>query len=217
MKGRTKAGAAIGGALALLLAAGPVAAQICSGYPTARGQTSIGARAAFPEGATQIGIEASRNWMNPLGVFANLNLLMPDAEGADNVPVIGLGFAYEVTDMIPVVPAWLSVCPVAAVTIEAGDATGITIPLGVGFGTSIGLTENLDINPFIIPQFVLTRVTTDNVTVTDNDFGFGAGAHVRFGGVYAGVTLGKVFVTGSDLTVAFQGGITIPARAPGAR
>jgi hypothetical protein len=217
MRARRTAAAAIGGALAVLLMAGPAAAQVCSGYPTARGQTSIGARAAFPDGATNIGIEASRNWMNPLGVFANLNLIMPEEEGEDNIPAIGVGLAYEVTDMIPVVPAWLSVCPVAAVTLELGDNTGITVPLGIGFGTSIGLTENLDINPFVIPQFVLTRIATDDITVTEHDFGFGAGAHLRFGGVYAGVTLGKILATGRDLTIAFQGGLVIPARAPGAR
>jgi hypothetical protein len=200
------------GALAVLFVAGPAAAQICSGYPTLPGQTSIGARAAFPDGGTQIGIEASRNWQNPMGAFANINLLMPDAEGADNVPVFGAGLAYEVDRFIPAIPAGLSVCPLAAVTVEAGDDTGITIPLGVGFGTNLMLTENLGLSPFIIPQFVLTRIRTDDVTISEQNFGFGAGAHLRFGGVYAGVTLGKLFVSGTDLNIAFQGGLTIPAR-----
>jgi hypothetical protein len=206
--------AALSGALAVLLMAGPASAQICSGYPTARGQTSIGARASFPDAATQVGIEASRNWHNPMGAFVNLNLLMPDDADADNIPVIGAGIAYEVTDMLPIVPSWLSVCPVAAVTIEAGDATGFSFPLGIGFGTSLPVTESFAIEPFIIPQFVLTRISTDDVS-WDHDFGFGGGAHAKFGGVYAGVTLGRIMATGHDLTISFQGGITIPARAPG--
>jgi hypothetical protein len=203
--------AAVTGVFAAVVMATPAAAQICSGYPTAPGQTSIGLRASFPTAGTQLGIEASRNWRNPLGAFVNVNLLLPDAEGADNVPVIGLGFAYEVTDFLPAVPAWLSVCPVAAVTIEAGDNTGFTIPVGVGFGTTIGTPEAFTIHPFIIPQFVLTRVKVDDVTFSDNNFGFGAGAFVKFGGVYGGVTLGKIMASGTDVSIAFQGGLTIPA------
>jgi hypothetical protein len=195
----------------LVFMAAPAAAQICSGYPTLPGQTSVGLRASFPTGGTSIGIEASRNWQNPLGVFANLNLLMPDDDDLDNQTVAGLGFAYEVTEMLPAIPQWLSVCPVAAVTVQGGDATTLTFPLGVGFGTSFEVADGFAIKPFIMPQFVLTRVSVDDVTVSDNNFGFGAGAFASFGGVYGGVTLGKIMASGTDVTIAFQGGLLLPA------
>jgi hypothetical protein len=197
-------------AFAMALIAAPAAAQVCSGYPTLPGQTSIGLRASFPTGGTSIGIEASRNWQNPLGVFANLNLLMPDDDDLDNQTVAGLGFAYEVGDLLPT-PAWLGICPVAAVTIQGGDATTLTFPLGVGFGTSFDLTEGIGLKPFIIPQFVLTRISVDDVTVSDHNFGFGAGAFATFGGVYGGVTLGKIMASGHDVTIGFQGGLLFPA------
>jgi hypothetical protein len=200
---------AAAGALALALTAAPAAAQICSEYPTARGQTSIGLRASFPDGGTSIGVEASRNWMNPLGVFANLNLVMPDNEG-DRYTVGGLGFAYEVGDFIPAVPAWLSVCPTAAVTVEAGDATRFSLPLGLGFGTVIGTPEGFTIQPYVMPQFVMTRVSLDDVTLTDHNFGIGAGVFAKFGGVYGGVTLGRLMAADEDVTIAFRGGLTFP-------
>jgi hypothetical protein len=205
---------AFAGALVAVFMASPVAAQICAGYPTVPGQSSIGLRASFPTGGTQLGIEGSRNWNNPLAVFANVNLLIADADDVDNVPVFGLGFAYEVAEFIPAVPGWLSVCPVAAASIEAGDATAISIPLGVGFGTTFGTGEGFAISPFVIPQFRFVRVSLDDVTATDSNFGLGFGALLRFGGVYAGVTLGRQFIDGADFDVTFQGGLTIPAIVP---
>jgi hypothetical protein len=205
--------AVVGGALVAAFMATPAFGQICAGYPTVPGQTSIGLRASFPTAGTQLGIEASRNWNNPLAAFANLNLLLADADDQDNVPIVGLGFAYEVTDFIPAVPAWLSVCPVAGVTIEVGDATGFSIPLGIGFGTTFGTGEGFSINPFVVPQFVLTRLALDGAT-TDHNFGIGFGAMLRFGGVYAGVTLGRLLIDGADFDIAFQGGLTIPAIVP---
>jgi hypothetical protein len=209
---RANKGMIAAAAIALAISAVPAAAQICSGYPTAPGQTSIGLRASFPTGGTTVGVEASRNWMNPLGAFASVNLLMPEADGADNVTAVGLGFAYEVTDFLPALPAWLSVCPVAGVTVDFGTHTGFTIPLGVGFGTSFGTAEGFEILPFVLPQFVLTRISIDDVTFSDQNFGIGFGAFAKFSGVYGGVTLGKIFVEGTDVDIAFQGGLTFPAR-----
>jgi hypothetical protein len=210
MKARKTVMTAAAGTMALFLAAAPAAAQICSGYPTARGQTSVGLRASFPTEGTTVGIEASRNWQNPLGVFANLNLLMPDADEADNVAIGGVGLAYEITEFVPAVPEWLSVCPTAAVTIQGGDATTFTVPVGVGFGTTIGTAEGFSILPFVMPQFVMTRVSLDDVTVTDHNFGIGAGVFARFSGVYGGVTFGRIMASEEDATITFQGGLTFP-------
>jgi hypothetical protein len=214
MKARNVTYAALAGAVALVFAAAPASAQVCAGMPTAPGQTSIGARASFPTVGTVLGIEASRNWNNPLGVFVNLNLLMPDADDADNTTLIGAGLAYEVGGFIPAVPAWLSVCPVAAVTLDlGGDATGFTIPLGVGFGTRFA-ANGFEILPFVIPQFVLTRFSVEGVNFDDQNFGIGFGGFAKFSGVYGGVTLNRIFVDGASTDIAFQGGLVFPARLP---
>jgi hypothetical protein len=124
MMGRKGAFTTLTGALALVLTTQAAEAQICSGYPTAPGQTSVGLRASFPTGATVIGVEASRNWLNPLGAFATFNLRMPDDDDADSAPLFGVGFAYEVTDFLPAVPQWLSACPLASVTLgRTGNTT----------------------------------------------------------------------------------------------
>lgn len=197
----------------LALAAAPAAAQICAGYPNSPGQTSVGLRASFPTGGTTIGVEASRNWTNPMAAFVNLNLLMPDDDDADNTPIIGGGLAYEIGDMITAAPAWLSICPVAGVTfMSQNDVTQLTFPLGVGFGMTIATTEDFSINPFVIPQFVLMRVSSDDVSTSSSDFGLGAGGIIKFRGVYGTVTLGKVFADDRDTEITIAGGLTFPPR-----
>jgi hypothetical protein len=213
MKVRYGTFAALAGAVALVFAAAPASAQVCAGMPTAPGQTSIGARASFPTGGTQFGIEAGRNWNNPLGVFVNLNLLMPEDDNEDNVAVIGGGFAYEVGDFIPAVPAWLSICPLVAVAVTTGDATRFDIPVGVGFGTRIA-ANGFEILPFVIPQFVITRVSVDGVTFSDNNFDIGFGGYAKFSGVYGGVTLNRVFMDETDTAITFHAGLVFPARLP---
>jgi hypothetical protein len=215
MSGDRIARTTIAVAAALALAAVPAAAQICAGYPNSPGQTSVGLRASFPTGGTTLGVEASRNWMNPMAAFVNVNLLMPDEDDSDNVAVLGGGLAYEVGGFIPAVPTWLSVCPVAGVTfMSQDDVTTLTFPLGVGFGMTLATTETFSINPFVIPQFVLTRISVEDVSTSDNNFGIGAGGIIKFRGVYGGVTLGKIFVDGSDTDITFSGGLTFPARLP---
>jgi hypothetical protein len=204
--------AAVAGVTALLVGAAPAAAQICAGQPTEPGQTSIGLRGSFPSEGTTLGVEASRNWNNPMGAFVSFNLLLADDDEVDNTPIFGGGLAYEVGSFIPAVPAWLSICPVGAVTFAtANDVTQLTVPLGVGFGTTFG-TPDFSLHPFLIPQFVLTRVSVDDVSVSDNNFGFGAGGFVKMRGVYAGLTVGKILVEGSDTDVAFQLGLVFPPR-----
>ncbi|CAN5716293.1 hypothetical protein BH23GEM9_BH23GEM9_35750 [soil metagenome] len=202
--------AAAAGILVTAFVAAPAAAQVCAGQPTAPGQTSIGARASFPTGATSVGVEAGRNWNNPMGAFVNLNLLMPDADGADNVAVVGAGLAYEVGGSA--VPAWLSICPVAGVTIGFQDNTVVTIPVGVGFGSRFGTPDGFEILPFVIPQFVLTRISEDGVSSSNNNFGIGVGSFAKFSGVYGGVTLNRVFADNATNDVTIHGGLVFPAR-----
>lgn len=72
-------------------------------------QARAGLRVSFPTGGTTFGVEASRTWMNPMGAFVNLNLLMPEAEGADNVAISGGGLSCVIGSFVPAMPTWLSV------------------------------------------------------------------------------------------------------------
>lgn len=203
---------AAAGALALIAGAQPAAAQICAAQVTSPGQSSIGLRAGFSDG-TSIGVEAARNWNNPLGAFASVDLRLSDDDADRNEPTIGAGLAWEIGDYLPPVPAWLSICPVAALAVSFGDnVTTLNIPLGVGFGTVIGTGEGFQILPYIMPQFVFVRISTDELTLTDNDFGIGFGAFAKFPGVYGGITFNRLFETGADIDWTLRAGLTFPAR-----
>jgi hypothetical protein len=184
-------------------------AQVCAGFPTVDGQSSLGGRVGFAS-STSLGVEGSYNVAGPLGFFANLNILVPEEEEADNQSIIGGGASYEVSGFIPAIPAGLSVCPVAAATFSSLEgATTLTVPVGAGFGTTLALEGGPAIMPFVIPQFVLTRISAKDVdVVSDTNFGIGVGALARLGALYGGLSLGKVFVEGSDVDVAIRAGLT---------
>jgi len=184
------------------------AAQVCAGYAAMPGSFSAGAHVSTPAGGTALGLEASANYASPLGSFANFSLVRPDGDGARE-SIFGAGLSYEVTQFVPVIPAWLSVCPVAAVSISSIDGTtNFSVPLGVGFGTTIPLAAGLDLMPFAVPQFVLTRLSVENVTVRDHNFGIGFGALAGMNNLYAGVTAGKQFVEGADdIDVSLRAGL----------
>jgi hypothetical protein len=187
-------------------------AQVCAGYAAMPGSLSAGANVANPPGGSSLGMEASYNFTNPLGVFGSFNLVRP--EGEANHSIIGGGVSYEVTDFVPIVPAWLSVCPLAGVSLSSvNGASTLTMPVGMGFGTTIPILPGaVDVMPFMAPQFVMTRVSVDDVSMTDHNFGIGFGALARVSNLYAGVTAGKEFVEAADIDVAFRAGVTIPLR-----
>jgi hypothetical protein len=189
-------------------------AQVCAGYASPPGSLAAGANIATPTGGSSIGVEASYDFTNPLGVFAGFNLVRPDGEGV-NHSILGVGVSYEVTDYVPIVPAWLSVCPVAAVSLSTVEGTSqLTLPLGMGFATTLPIMPGaIDLIPFAVPQFVATRVSVDNVApFTDYNFGIGFGALARMGPLYGGVTAGKEFVEAADIDLAVRAGLTFPLR-----
>jgi hypothetical protein len=186
-------------------------AQVCAGYSAMPGAFSAGANLSSPPGGTAFGLEASANYSGPLASFASFNLVRPEGEGARE-SILGAGLAYEVTEFVPVIPTWLSVCPSAAVSISSIEGTtNFTVPLGVGFGTTLPLVAGIDLMPFVMPQFVITRVAIDDIAVRDHNFGIGFGALAGIGNVYAGVTAGKQFVDAAeDIDIALRAGLRFP-------
>jgi hypothetical protein len=213
-------------AIAALVTAGALAApidelraQVCAGYPTARGEWSIGPRIGFiPEGEAfgrvvpagiSFGVEASWNSPGPWGFFGNVNLIVPDDDDGENQNMFGAGVAFEVQNFVPIIPAGLQVCPVAAVSVDQVDgATRFTVPVGIGFGMQLPVTPGVQLLPFLMPQFNLVRISLDDVE-TDHNFGFEAGAYARLGSLYGGASFGRSFVEGASITWAVRGGITM--------
>jgi hypothetical protein len=183
-------------------------AQVCVGYSAMPGSFSAGANLSTPAGGNILGLEASANYASPLASFATFSLVRPADEGTRE-SIIGAGLSYEITDFVPAIPTWLSVCPTAGLTIGSSDGvTNFQVPLGVGFGTSIPIAAGFDVMPFVIPQFVLTRFAVDDITVGDHNFGIGFGALAGFGNVYAGVTAGKQFTDAAqDIDLSLRAGM----------
>jgi hypothetical protein len=186
-------------------------AQVCAGYAAVPGAFSAGANVANVPGGTSLGLEGSYNYTSPFSSFARFNLVRPEDEG-ENQSIVGVGVSYEITDFVPIIPTWLEVCPLAAVGLSSVDGTSeFRVPLGVGVGTTIPLIAGtVDLMPFAVPQFVLTRISIDDVSVSDHNFGIGFGALARFSNIYAGVTADKDFVDASDIDVSFRAGVTFP-------
>jgi hypothetical protein len=206
---------AIAAAAALMVgSAGVAEAQVCAGQPTAAGQWAIGGRAAWPSepSGLLLGAEGSYNIPGPLGFFASLNLVTPDDDNAPSQNLLGAGVAFEADQYLPV-PGWLSVCPIAAVSIGTSDGTtNFTVPVGVGLGTTFSVAPGMDIMPYAIPQFVLTRVSATNVDVaTDTNFGIEVGAMAGVGPVYVGVGFNRRFNQDAELDIPLvRAGVRLP-------
>jgi hypothetical protein len=205
---------AIGALLAY--SASEAAAQACAGFPAAQGQFSLGARWSSSVGVltdgegTALGVEGSLNRFGRAAVFGVLNLITPDDDG-DQHAAVGVGAAYDITDMIPALPTWLNVCPVASVTYTQIDGNArFGIPLGIGFGASIGVPEGpFTLMPYAIPTFRLVRFGLDEIN-WENNFGIGFGALARFDMFYVGVEFDRMFVDDADFDIALRGGIRFP-------
>jgi hypothetical protein len=190
---------------------GQADAQTCAGYPAMPGALAAGASFASPPGGTSLGVEASYNYAGPMGSFAHFNLVTPEGDG-ERASIIGAGVSYDIAGFVPAIPTWLSTCPLAAVSVTRVDGTTeFTIPVGVGFGMTIPLVADaIDIMPFAIPQFVLTRLSVEGATVRDHNFGIGFGALARFANIYAGVTANRDFVEAAEIDLSIRAGLTIP-------
>lgn len=195
-----------------LVAVSDANAQYCAGFPTAGGQASLGLRASFPASGDVFGVEGSYNMMGPLAVFGSANLASPANDG-DDYGIFGAGVAFDISNMVPPVLPGFSVCPVAAISFSSVDGdTNMRIPLGVGFAADFGTPGGPTVMPYAIPQFVLMRFGHDGHTDTVNEFGIEAGFLARFGGLYAGVALNRLFVDQADNDFAVRVGWTFGAR-----
>jgi hypothetical protein len=214
----TKLGTIIVAAAAAVLLAVPAqeaSAQACAGWPAGQGQFSVGPRFAGAawtgdDVGGSFGVEAGLNRVGNAAVFGYLDLVS-GINAEDRDPVIGFGAAYEVGNLVPALPGWVSVCPVASVAAHRIDGTTyFSVPLGLGFGTEVGAPGALTVLPYAIPQFQLFQAGLDDIT-WDHRFGIGFGALARIGNVgYAGVEFNRAFVDGADFDLALRGGITFP-------
>jgi len=183
-------------------------AQICVGFPTSPGQFSAAVNANFPTGGNQFGFDASYNLEAPLSVYAGI--IHDDREVGPSVTSLGGGVAFEVAALTDALPAGMSACPTVALNLATAEGLDnvLSIPVGVGFGTTLALGETMTLSPFVIPQFRWTASTDDVDASTDWLLSGGVILGGFLGPMYAGATVNHIFVEGADSVLGFTVGIT---------
>lgn len=195
-------------AAAALTFAGTASAQICAGFPTMDGQASLAAVVNFPEDIDEFGVEGSYNLAGPLAL--NAGYLRTDLGSDATVNNFTVGAAFDITSMVGPQPASISLCPVASFTysdVSDGGSTS-TVPVGLGFGTALPVGATSSLQPYVIPQIVLSRVNTDGAE-WGNEFGLRGGANLTFGQFFVGAEVNTLFVEGSDAVFGIKGGIRL--------
>jgi len=194
--------------LVLVLAA-EAAAQACIGFPQgSRG--ALYAEFGFPENAssyTLAGMVSSRDG----GLFfqGGFGITAFDVEQAENLKAVSGGMAFEIASLAP---EW-SVCPLAAATYAwVEDLNSLTVPFGVGIGTTVQLGAGGDaaLTPFAVPQFLYARLSFDDVddsAESDVFVGLGAGATVSVGSFLFGGQVSKVFEEDEDAVFSLVAGV----------
>lgn len=212
-------------AAAALTFAGSASAQVCAGFPTLDGQFSLAGVANFPEDLDQFGVEGSFNLAGPLALNAAYLNTSGEGDGNDSANTFRGGVSFDVTSLIGPAPATISLCPTAAFEYTTfddvdGDVNFQSVPVGLGFGTSLPVGVTSSLQPFVVPQVVFSRISADNVdTDWESNFGIRGGANLTFGQFFIGGEINKLFVdedralsanlTGDELTFGIKAGIRL--------
>ena len=191
-------------AAATVALAGSAQAQICAGYPSSDRGFYFGGRADFPDGGDSFGVEANYNASGPLGVYGGLNVVSTEGVDDSDVNVFFVGAAFEVASLGAFIGPEISVCPNIEVNFSDEDNSGQVIPIGLGFGGSLG-TPGVAIHPYVNPQFIIFRFDDD----TETEFGGRAGVMLGIGMFSVGGELRHVFVDGADPEFGIRFGVRI--------
>ncbi len=199
---------------------GSAGAQVCAGYPTAERQFSIGANAQFVDESELgdiLGVEASYNVQGPLSVFGGLTVV-DGQDVIDDVNIYSAGLAYEfVTPRTAEAPS-ISLCPQLSFSYGTIDGlgSGLNVPLGFGFGTTLPAGTGVDISPFVVPQLIFSRFEADedlgfgdDGTDTSTDAGVYGGVNVSFRNFWVGGSITHVLARNSDTQFGIRVGLRL--------
>lgn len=194
-------------ALATVALAAPAQAQICAGYPSSDRGFYFGGRADFPEGLDSYGVEANYNASGPLGVYGGLNVVSLDVVDDGGFNVFFAGAALEIASLGAIIGPEVSVCPNVEVHFSDEDDAGFAVPIGLGFGGSLG-TPGVAIHPYVNPQLFILRSGGDD-SETDTEFGGKAGVMLGIGMFSIGGEVQQRFVDNSDPVFGIRFGLRI--------
>lgn len=194
-------------ALATVALAGTAQAQICAGFPSSDRGFYFGGRADFPENLDSFGVEANYNPAGPLGVYGGLNVVSVEEVDDSDVNLFHVGVAFDVAALGAMIGPQVSVCPNVEVQFSDEDDYGQIIPIGIGFGGSLG-TPGMAIQPYVNPQLVIFRSGGDD-SETETEFGARAGVMVGLGMFSVGGEVRHYFIDNADPQFGIRFGVKI--------
>ncbi len=199
-----------------LATAGEGLAQACIGTPTVSGQRALSVGVGFPEAATNYNVGLHVNAMGPLSYQASYSHTAFDGT-AGSMNTVGADVAYRLPSPVIAGNIPITGCPVAGVSygMSSGnvDQTQLTVPVGFGLGTRVGVGAGMALVPYVTPQFVFSRTSTqlnnERVVSTRNGLGATVGAALDFGPFYAGVDVNTTRWNGTVPTTNSQAGLRV--------
>jgi len=209
-------------AIAAALAAAPVSAQICTGFPTVDGQKAITAGIGFPEDSKTYSLRGAVDLTGPLSVNGGVAVGTID-EVDDKAYSFGANVAYELKGLS------FSACPVVGLNYntfsmeESGatmDVSALNIPLGFGVGQTFAAGSN-SFGLYAVPQFVISRASMDveipglgsaEESETDTFFGADIGALFKAGSFFAGASVNVTSQADSDAVFGLNVGMLFGRR-----
>jgi hypothetical protein len=193
-------------AAAAVAVAGTAQAQVCAGFPIHDNQGTISARADFPSGADQYGVEGAFNFTGPLSLNAGY-IYTKDNSGvtAGHLDTFRAGAAVDISGYTAAMLPGISVCPnVRADFTSIAGTNFYSVPVGLGLGASVPLgSPDMSLTPYAIPAVVFSGGSGVNST----DFGIRGGADLNFDRFYLGGQVEWVNGGGSNAVFGVRGGI----------
>lgn len=191
-------------AFALVAIPGGLAAQACIGIPVAESRNVVSAQVGFPEGAMSYGAAVRHNMAGPLSLGAQYSL-----SSFDNVDPKLHGFGVDAAYELP--NQSFSGCSVTGLGYSRMSSDGVTlstlsIPVGVGLGKSLQVSDRMSLIPHVVPQWVWTRakISADGESLSGDDSVWAAafGATLATPRFYVGGRL--MWVNESDVDPVFS-------------
>jgi hypothetical protein len=203
-------------------------AQVCAGFPTLQGQSSIALSSSFPQDADRFGAEVSANTAGPLALFGAYQRTTSNVQDGQHANTYTAGAALEVADSFRgPFQLGLSACPVVSGSLTRMEGADVwQVPVGVGFGSRIELdpTGRLEVMPYVVPQLVWTRVDFDGAPTNglfdplfgrqdaldsreSTEFGLRTGVVVGAGRFFVGGEFNNIFDDGVGGTFGVKAGV----------
>jgi hypothetical protein len=179
-------------------------AQVCAGFPTASGQAAAALTTGHLTGSNSFGVEAGFNLPGDFAVFGGVQHNPSNLDGISGATSAGIGGSYQSPALSALVPL-AQVCPMVSVNAASVQDLGVlSIPVGVGFGTT-ATVGGMSVMPYAVPQLRFMTGAGD----VSSDFLLSFGTLIGFGDrFYVGGSVNRIFVEGADSEFGLKLGVT---------